>query len=125
MISPAQNSTERRTPISSDVEKTVQIPLRNRDDYRHDKIYTKANQIVDPSSPLRDIDGTHCPGPVESFRNYKYDYVLCMMTEYPSRSVNPDGQAYASAVQNTYGKKWLKDGYGMIMLDRPDSPCSV
>lgn len=60
MDTSVQQSSESHSSMSYDVGTLVQVHQLMPNGYHHGKFNAKKDQIVDPSSPLRDIDEAHC-----------------------------------------------------------------
>lgn len=104
--------------MCDDVGKAVQVHHLNCKHYRHEGIYARVNQIVDPSSPLHDTDEAYIRALPELFCNWKYDYARDMTKAYFSPAVNTGGALYRSAVHNIQDKKLLKHRYCMVIRSK-------
>lgn len=69
-----------------------------------------------PINALRDIDEANCGALLESCRYYIQEYARDRMTVYFSLTVNSEGTTYATALDFVHGKKSLKHGYHLVML---------
>lgn len=107
------------------IEKAIQVHSLNFDTYRYEWIYGRVDQIVKLNNPLRGIDEAHCRALVELPRSYKCHSAPNMMAAYILSAVDPEVASYAGAVHNIQGRKLLKDGYRMVMIDGRYLHCSV
>lgn len=86
--------------MSNKIGKAIQGHAVNLEQFWHDKIYDKVDQILSPIKPLYEIDEAHCGALWKPCRNYRLDCVHGRIKIYVSAAVNPIGTAYASAVHN-------------------------
>lgn len=56
---------------------------------------------------------------------YNYDYRRGMTTVQFSSTGSPEGSTYATAMDDAYARKLLKDGYYIVMLNGYHSHCCV
>lgn len=89
----------------------------NVDHYHSKEIYAKLDRIVDPNTPLCDIDEAHGRALAELFRKYDYNYAHGMMTKYYFSAVTMEGAISASVVHIVNSTEVVKDGYCMVVLD--------
>lgn len=71
--------------------------------YQQVIIYARADQIVVPTNPMRDIVVVHYRAIAEPCGNYIDDYTPSVMTAYFFNTINPKDAIYVTAVHNVYG----------------------
>lgn len=59
------------------------------DEYTHNELFVKVDQIFDHQFPLCDVQEKHCKDLVESMRGLRYSYRPEMMTVFITEELNP------------------------------------
>lgn len=62
--------------------KTAEVRQLDPADYAHDEVYTRVDQIVDPSHSFLDIEKSHCCALSQLFCYYTLEYMHARMTVY-------------------------------------------
>lgn len=88
------------------------------DHYQQEEIYAGMHWIEDPKNDLHNTDEAHWRALGELSWNYMLDYESVMMKMYIFATVKMDGVTLTFADHNTNEKRFMKNGYRMVMLDR-------